>query len=273
MKNTLFCYFAILVTLMTVCSACDETQKMMKPVLTPIAQEPGAQSEAPLAEQPPLRPDESQPLLTPVTEEPETPIKDPFPEKEIHTETVADRSLYVFYTAEELTKIRATSLNNLNYGKFYYGTQAGVPSTLFAALWLLDPETVCHIDDGLNDHFTDNPRFFKPYSLTTFKWDTGEFFVSDKPLYKGDPPRPLAAGFASRGRGDGPDPGYCPLRFFYISVAIMPLDQLDQLDLELETLTPDMIGISIELENGEVLTWQLSEIYDEIPPPPSKRER
>ena len=36
-------------------------------------------------------------------------------------------------------------------------------------------------------------------------------------------------------------------------------------------ITSEDIGITIEFENGERLTWQLSEIYPEteIPPPPS----
>ena len=54
MKNTLV---ALLIILITVCSACDEGQQMMKPALTPIVQDPTDPTQAPT-----VRSDASQPL-------------------------------------------------------------------------------------------------------------------------------------------------------------------------------------------------------------------
>ena len=141
----------------------------------------------------------------------------------------------------------------------------GRPSVLVIPIWILDPERNCM----LRSEFTENPEFIEPYQAEIFNWHTGEPYRFHKPRWDGQLPEPIIKKF----RNVHTNKDTCPRKWFYmvtLPIYLKYVEGDDKTSKELG-LTAEEIGIRIEFENGEKFTWNLSEIYPELPPMPPFR--
>ena len=138
----------------------------------------------------------------------------------------------------------------------------GRPTVLVIPIWILDPERNCML---LREK-TEVDGFIEPYQVEIFNWDTKEPYRFHQPRWEGQPPEPIIRKFQHKHTNKD----ICPRKWFYFARLPIYLKYVEGDDKTSKQvgITAEEIGITIEFENGEKLTWNLSEIYPEIPPMP-----
>ncbi len=208
-------------------------------------------------------------------------VQEPEPEMEQEPEIVevvdGRKSIVEFYDLDELSKLQWVHEKDIeiNYGydpsgepfgwELDTGLLIGRPSMLTIPLWILDPERNCML---LHDK-TEVDGFIEPHQAEIFNWHTGEPYRFHTSLWDGQPPEPIVRTFWNVHTNKDT----CPRRWFYkaaLPIYLKYVEGDDKTSKELGLASED-IGVSITFENGEKLTWNLSEIYPELPPFPPFR--
>ena len=118
---------------------------------------------------------------------------------------------------------------------------------------IADPKRKCMLE---NDFTNGDTSFIEPVRAGLLDWHTGQPYTFHSPRWEGQPPPPMVRRFYHVHDGDD----LCPRRWFYFARVVLYLKFVEG-----EIHTRDL-GVSIDFENGETLTWNLSEIYPKLPP-------
>lgn len=204
------------------------------------------------------------------------PLEEPAPEITLIENTGFGKHSIAFWKEEELSKLPwVFEVHNIGIRYAYDPSSKatagwdtgdkiliGRPSMISIPLWILDPERNCM----LRSEWTEVEGFIEPRKAEIFNWDTGEPYRFHSPRWEGQPPEPIIKNF----KNVHTNRDICPRKWFYrvtLPIYFKYLPNDDKTSREVGITTKE-IGVSIEFENGEKLTWNLSEIYPELPPMP-----
>ena len=180
-----------------------------------------------------------------------------------------------FWTYEDLAKLQwAFDTIEITYGfdpslgGFSWERDTGMlltrPTTMTIPIRILDPERNCMLEWG-DRHYTEVDGFIEPHKVEIFNWDTGEPYRFHSPLWDGQPPEPIRKKF----RRKHTNKDSCPRKWFYYVGLPIYLKYVNETEKDKNSrvvgITPEEMGIRIEFENGDKLTWNLAEIYPEFP--------
>ncbi|MCY4570571.1 MAG: hypothetical protein OXD49_19965 [Candidatus Poribacteria bacterium] len=143
----------------------------------------------------------------------------------------------------------------------------GRPTMMQIPIYIFDPERMCMLERDI----VEIKDYIAPHRIEIFNWNTGEPFRFHSPLWDNQPPEPINRPF----RKAHTNKDSCPRKWFYrasLPVYFKYIPNDDRTSKEVP-ITSREIGIRIEFENGDKLTWNLSEIYPELPPFPPFRFR
>ena len=141
----------------------------------------------------------------------------------------------------------------------------GRPSVLIIPIWIVDPERNCM----LKSDRTEVEGFVRPLTVNIYDWKTGEPYRFHMSKWDGQPPEPIN----KRLKNKHTNKDSCPRQWFYYATLPIYLKYVltdDPTSKELG-LSAEHLGIDITFDNGETLTWNLSEIYPGLPPMPPFR--
>ena len=144
----------------------------------------------------------------------------------------------------------------------------GRPTMMYVNLWIYDPKRKCMLE---NDFTRGDTDFVEPVRVAIFDWNTKEPYRFHSPKWEGEPPEPIVRHFQHVFQNKD----RCPRHWFYfvrlpIYLKYVKGDEHLKDSKEFGLYIED-IGITIDFENGEQLTWNLAEVYPEIPPFPRFR--
>ena len=141
----------------------------------------------------------------------------------------------------------------------------GRPSVLTIPIWIRDPERNCMRPSDYNEV----EGFVRPLTVNIYDWKTGEPYRFHMPKWDGEPPEPIV----KRLKNKHTNKDTCPRQWFYYATLPIYLKYVktDDKTSKVLGLSAKDLGIDITFENGETLTWNVSEIYPELPPMPKFR--
>ena len=256
-----------LISLLICVFGCDEGMQIVDPVMPDLMGLMGEQKEH---EHDPVMPD-----LMGEQKEPERIHGEPPVGYEPSANPAINKNDIKFWTYEDLAKLQwSWDPIDIRYGGDPSGgpqswdRDSGMlltrPNMMTIPIRILDPERNCMLKWG-ERQFTEVEGFIEPHKVEIFNWDTGEPFRFHMSRWDGEPPEPIHRRFQTRHTNKDS----CPRKWFYYSGLPIYLKYVDETEADKKSrvvgITPEEMGIRIEFENGDKLTWNLAEIYPEFP--------